>query len=61
MNGKIIINGLSSYLIGDIDFPIANVIKVQVLLESEPNPEEKDGGLAVLRYVTDGKTLLSEK
>jgi len=60
-NGKVILDGIKSNLNVYIDFPLVNLVKAHLSLQSEPNPEEKDGGLASLLYVIDEKTLLSER
>lgn len=59
-NGEMVLDGLLSHMRGDIDFPAANLINLHTTVKSEPNPEMKDGGIASVRCISNGQTLLSE-
>lgn len=60
-DGNLFLNGLDSHLSGNVDCPSAHLVNVHVAIDSTPNPETKDGGIATVRCVANEEVLLSEK
>lgn len=60
-DGKIILDGLSSYMNAHIDFPAANLINLHTTISSTPDSENDNGGIASVHCTSNGQTLLSDK
>lgn len=60
-DGNLFLNGLNSHITGNVDCPSANLVNVHLSIDSIPNPEMKDGGVATIRCVAKEQVLLFEK